>query len=126
MPGLGDMFQKAVYLGVGLASYAGEKASEQLKDLRKQAQQLADEMVKRGEMNTEEASRFVDDIIRQAQQPKVEQDNSKTNTDTQPRPIEILDDDEDTIPSDSGSEDVDHLRNQVQALQEELRRLQNK
>ncbi len=28
--GLGDLVQKAVYLGIGAASYAGEKATEKL------------------------------------------------------------------------------------------------
>lgn len=48
MPGFGDLVQKAVYLGVGLASYAGEKASKTLAELRTDAQKLADELVKRG------------------------------------------------------------------------------
>ena len=44
MPGFGDLFQKAVYLGVGLASYAGEKASKTLAELRTEAQKLADRL----------------------------------------------------------------------------------
>jgi polyhydroxyalkanoate synthesis regulator phasin len=68
MPGFGDILQKAVYLGVGLASYAGEKAGSKLTELRTEAQKLADELVKRGEMSTEEARRFVDDMVQQAQQ----------------------------------------------------------
>jgi len=54
MPGFGDIVQKAFYLGVGLA-YAGEKQVENWRELRSQAQKLADEMVARGEMNAEEA-----------------------------------------------------------------------
>lgn len=69
MPGFGDLVQKAVYLGVGLASYAGEKASKTLAELRTDAQKLADELVKRGEMTTEEARRFVEDTIQQVQKP---------------------------------------------------------
>ncbi|MDB9312596.1 hypothetical protein PN462_05730 [Spirulina sp. CS-785/01] len=121
MPGLGDMFQKAFYLGVGLASYAGEKANEQFKELRIQAEKLADEMVQRGEMTTEEASRFVDDIVRQAQQPTVEQGQEQPQ---QPRSIEILDDDEEDSGTTKPPDEVDHLRDQVKALQDELRRLQ--
>ena len=118
--GLGDFVQKAVYLGVGLASYAGEKAGEKLGELRVQAQKLADEMVERGEMTTDEAKRFVDDLMNKAQQPpKV--DATPTQA-TPPRPIEIVDEDE---PGTGGSPDqVDEMRQRVQELQEELRRLQ--
>ena len=63
MSGFSDLFQKAVYLGVGLASYAGEKAGTKLTELRAQAQKLADELVARGEMTTEEARRMVDDLV---------------------------------------------------------------
>lgn len=71
---LGDWVQKAVYLGVGLASYAGEKASEALNELPTKAnealsdlptklQELTDELVARGEMTTEEARRYVDGVL---------------------------------------------------------------
>ncbi|VXD16597.1 conserved hypothetical protein [Planktothrix serta PCC 8927] len=118
MPGFGDLFQKAVYLGVGLASYAGEKASKTLAELRTDAQKLADELVKRGEMTTEEARRFVEDTIQQVQQPTNEPPTSSQKP--EPRRIEILDDD-DSAKADDG---VDQLRKQVQDLQDELRRLQ--
>ncbi|MBE9117860.1 hypothetical protein IQ249_18330 [Lusitaniella coriacea LEGE 07157] len=122
MPGLGDLVQKAFYMGVGLASFAGEKASVKLQELRVQAQKLADEMVKRGEMTAEEASKFVDDLVQQAQQPPVE---SSTNQSREPRRIEIVEDEEEN-PSraSSSSESVENLRDQVQSLQEELRNLQ--
>ena len=120
MAGLGDIVQKAVYLGVGLASYAGEKATEKLGELRSQAQKLADEMVKRGEMTTEEASKFVEDFIQQAQQQTVNQaDDSKP---PEPRMIEIIEEDEES--SGQSEKNVDNLRQQVESLQEELRRLQ--
>lgn len=61
MAGFGDLVQKAFYLGVGIASYAGEKAGMTLTELRSQAQKIADEMVARGEMTTEEAKRLVDE-----------------------------------------------------------------
>lgn len=118
MPGFGDLFQKAVYLGVGLASYAGEKASKTLAELRTDAQKLADELVKRGEMTTEEARRFVEDTIQQVQQPPTEPPLSSPKP--EPRRIEILDDEEST----SADEGVEKLRKQVQDLQDELRRLQ--
>ena len=121
MAGLGDIVQKAVYLGVGLASYAGEKATEKLGELRNQAQKLADEMVKRGEMTTEEASKFVEDFIQQAQQqqPVKPADDSKP---PEPRMIEIIEEDEES--SAQNEQNVDNLRQQVESLQEELRRLQ--
>ena len=116
--GLGDLVQKAVYLGVGIASFAGEKAGEKLADLRVQVQKLADEMVERGEMSTEEARRFVDDMLSKAQQPSVQPPTSSQPS--EPRRIEIITDDE-PAPTD----EVDVMRQQVMDLQEELRRLQN-
>lgn len=118
MPGFGDILQKAVYLGVGLASYASEKAAVTLSELRNEAQKLADELVKRGEMNTEEARRFVEDMINQAQQPTMSQ-SPPGNQPTEPRRIEILDDEE-----TGDGQGVDNLRKQVQNLQDELRQLQ--
>ena len=120
MPGFGDIVQKAVYLGVGLASYAGEKANKTLVELRTEAQKLADELVKRGEMTTEEARRFVEDTIQQAQQVKPDVSNSEAPQ--EPRRIEILDEEDDS----PKNEKVGNLRQQVQDLQEELRRLQNR
>jgi len=120
MAGFGDILQKAVYLGVGLASYAGEKAGDTLTELRQQAQRLADEMVTRGEMTADEARRFVDDMIGRAQEsvePTAEEQKPQ-----EPRKIEILDDD---APQSSAADasNVDALRQQMQALQDELNRL---
>ncbi len=123
MAGLGDIVQKAFYMGVGIASYAGEQAGQKLADLRTQAQKLADEMVKRGEMTTEEASKFVDDLIRQAQTTPMSQTrtNTRENTKNEPRLIEIVEDD--TESNNSENTRVDDLRQQVESLQEQLRRL---
>ena len=123
MPGFGDILQKAVYLGVGLASYAGEKAGSKLTELRTEAQKLADELVKRGEMSTEEARRFVDDMVQQAQQQQpVESAGNKKPT--EPRRIEIVSEEEEVSPKDAKEVGgVDKLREQVQNLQDELRRL---
>jgi len=127
MPGFGDLVQKAFYLGVGLASYAGEKAGGKLAELRSQAQKLADEMVARGEMNAEEGKRFVEDLMKQAQQPPTTDPTTNT-TSKEPRRIEILSEDEDKpTPSqsrESSQPNVDRLREQVLKLQEELKRLQ--
>jgi polyhydroxyalkanoate synthesis regulator phasin len=117
--GLGDLVQKAVYLGIGVASYAGEKATEKLSELRSQVQTLADEMVERGEMTSEEARRFVDDMVNKAQQPSVESPSSTQPT--EPRRIEIVTDDDE--PASAAPTDVDQMRQQVLDLQEELRRL---
>lgn len=121
MSGLGDLVQKAVYLGVGLSSYAMEKAGTQIQELNAQAQKLAEEMVKRGEMTTEEARKFVDDIIQQAQVTQQQGQKSEDNEHKQPRRIEIIDEDEEG--NSTSQENVDNLRQQVQSLQEELRRL---
>ncbi len=125
--GFGDMIQKAFYFGVGLADYAQEQATEKLNQLREQSQKLADEMVKRGEMNSEQARKFVEELMAEAQRG---QQMSTDSTETgEPRRIEIIEEDEeDSQPSSSSSEttgeDVDNLRQQVDALREELKRLQ--
>lgn len=121
--GLGDLVQKAVYLGVGLASYAGEKAGEKLGELRGQIQKLADEMVERGEMTTEEARKFVDDMVAKAQQPKP--DVAQPSPPSQPRQIEILDDEAGPDAGAASGDEVDEMRQRVMELQEELRRLKN-
>ncbi|MBE9030742.1 hypothetical protein IQ266_13475 [filamentous cyanobacterium LEGE 11480] len=141
--GLGDLVQKAVYLGIGVASYAGEKAGDRLGELRDQMQKMADEMVERGEMTADEAKKFVDDTVRKAQQPG---NSSTAATDEQapPRPIKITDETDEPAAAPAGPEkpstdnavridpkpvgasddiDIDTMRQQVQALQDELRRL---
>ncbi len=131
MPGFGDLVQKAFYLGVGLASYAGEKAGGKISELRSQVQKLADEMVARGEMNTEEARRFVEEMMTEATQPQPAEAVAEKTTSSEPRRIEILEEDEQVNAtnnsSSSGSkpiEEVDKLRDQVKQMQDELRRLQ--
>jgi polyhydroxyalkanoate synthesis regulator phasin len=121
MAGFGEIVQKAFYLGVGLASYASEKAGGKIAELRSQVQKLADEMVAKGEMTTEEARRFVEDMMKQAQQP-TETPPQKTAS-SEPRRIEILEEEEQTVKEAKG-ENVDKLRQQVLELQEELKRLQ--
>jgi polyhydroxyalkanoate synthesis regulator phasin len=118
--GLGDIVQKAVYLGIGVASYAGEKAGEKLGELRSQLQKMADEMVERGEMTAEEGRKFVDDMVKQAQQTPPGSPSTATPP-TEPRKIEILDDD--ASASSTPPNNVEEMRRQVADLQEELRRL---
>ena len=121
MAGFGDMVQKAFYLGVGLASYAGEKATSKLSEVRVQAQKLADEMVERGEMSTDEARRFVEEMMQQGQ--PTPGTASPKSAPAEPRKIEILDDDDPSEASPEG-ENVSKLHEQVQELQDELRRLE--
>jgi len=130
-----DIAKKAFYMGVGFASYAQEKAIDAIdnvKDLRIQAQKLADEMIERGEINTEEARKFVDELVEQAQQGVVIRNSNHESDEKQPRRIEIVDEDESTAQSAAKTDpaqstqsnpDSENLRQQVQSLQEELRRL---
>ncbi|MEL6931304.1 MAG: hypothetical protein AAFO95_22180 [Cyanobacteria bacterium J06600_6] len=124
-----DIAKKAFYMGVGFASYAQEKANDTVKDLRIQAQKLAEEMAERGEMSTEEARKFVDDLVEQAQQGNVAGSTNSSAGDKEPRRIEIVDEEETASPAaqtakaESDSAASDDLRQQVQSLQEELRRL---
>jgi polyhydroxyalkanoate synthesis regulator phasin len=121
MSGLNQFVKKAFYLGVGLASYAGEKASAQWQDLQKNAQALADELVKRGELKAEEAGLFVDELMQQAQ------NNSPGPEDVprEPRRIEIITDEETQSTPPTATGEVDDLRAQVEALQAKLRDLQS-
>lgn len=121
MSGFGDIAKKAFYLGVGMASYASEQATGKLGELRKQAQKLADELVARGEMTTEEARRMVDEMVANAQQVPPRNSETPNQSQGEPRRIEIVSEDEDEA-ENQGS--VDALRNQVEQLQAELRRLQ--
>lgn len=104
MSGWGDIVQKAFYLGVGLASYAGEKAGGGLVGLAAQIQKLADEMVAKGEMSTEEARRFVEEMIKQDQQKSPNEEAVSEQKPSEPRRIEILQDEE---------PDVGDMRSQV-------------
>ncbi|NET37814.1 MAG: hypothetical protein F6K19_38390 [Cyanothece sp. SIO1E1] len=120
MAGFGDIVQKAFYLGVGIASYAGEKAGSRLVELRQQAQKLADDMVARGEVTAEDAQRIVNEMVSRAQQ-----QSSEAPTDSappEPRRIEILTDDEEP---EANQAQADELRRQVEALQAELQKLKH-
>lgn len=118
MADFGQLVQKAFYLGVGLASYASEKAGDGFSDLRQQAQKLVDELVERGEITADEAQKMVNDMVDRAQQ------QSATDTpkpaDTAPRKIEII---EDTESDDQAATDA--LRKEIEDLQAELQRLKD-
>ena len=103
-----NLLQKAFYLGVGIASYAVEKASSKFQELKQQAekialtpdfpeqlQKMADEMVNKGKMTADEARSFVDEMLKQSQNQKEKKDEDTVNQSSQPRPIEIITDEED-------------------------------
>jgi polyhydroxyalkanoate synthesis regulator phasin len=124
MAGFGDLVQKAFYLGVGIASYATEKAGSTLGELRSQAQKLADEMVARGEITAEDAKKMVDEMVSRAQQqPPVQPSNTDAPQSGQPRRIEILSEDDPVTPVAPTDRAADELRDQIIKLQEELQRL---
>jgi polyhydroxyalkanoate synthesis regulator phasin len=117
MAGFGDLVKKAFYLGVGVASYAGEKAGVTLKDLREQTQTIANELVARGEMTAEEAQRLINDMVNQAQTDTSPESAGAPSP--QPRRIEILDDDEGAI-TPPEQQSTEALKQQVEALRQEL------
>jgi polyhydroxyalkanoate synthesis regulator phasin len=129
MAGLGDIVQKAFYLGVGLATAASEQANEKLSTLSTQAQKLADEMVAKGEITTEEARKMVDEMVKSAQQQNLSQgaanNSDRPQKNTEPRRIEIVSDSDAPTTSSASSENVSDMRKQVEALQEELRRMKD-
>jgi polyhydroxyalkanoate synthesis regulator phasin len=128
MADFSDLVQKAFYLGVGLASYAGEKASGTLGDLRGQAQKLLDELVERGEITAEEAQQRVNEMMNRAQQAAGNASTQAQSSPQEPRRIEILDDaatDNAAASASSEQKQADELRRQVEALRDELRRLKD-
>lgn len=116
MNDLPDFVKKAFYLGVGVASYAGEQAGNKVAEIQERAQQLADEMIRRGEMSTEEANQWLTQLNGAPTQVSVEE----VPYPDQPQTIELDTGDEEE--KTSLSED---LQSQVTELEEELRRLQD-
>ena len=122
MAGFGNLVQKAFYLGVGIASYAGEKAGGAIGDLRGQAQKLVDELVERGELTAEEAQNMMNEMVARAEATAAaETSNSTEAADDGPRQIQILDDSEAMTAEERQAE---ALRKEVEALREELKKLQ--
>ena len=119
MADFGQFVQKAFYLGVGLASYASEKAGDGFSDLRQQAQKLVDELVDRGEITAEEAQKMVNDMVARAQSaaPATQQ----PPVDNAPRTIEIIEEEDE--PEDRAAADA--LRKEIEDLQAELQRLKD-
>ncbi|MFG6105276.1 hypothetical protein U2F10_23675 [Leptothoe sp. EHU-05/26/07-4] len=119
MADFGQLVQKAFYLGVGLASYASEKAGDGFSDLRLQAQKLVDELVARGEITADEAQKIVNDMVDRAQSSAAATESTQP-ADSAPRKIEIIEDDE---PDDRAATDA--LRKEIEELQTELQRLKD-
>lgn len=117
MADFSDLVKKAFYLGVGAVSYAGEQANEQLAGLQKRAQALADEMIQRGEMTTEEARQWLDSLSNQDSTTPPSSDAYSGEPQVIDVQIEDDDDSAETAP-------VSDLHRQVQELQDEFRRLQ--
>lgn len=130
---LAEFAQKAFYFGMGLANMAADKAAAvanqaptQLAELRKQAQQLVNELVERGAMNADEARTFMDTVVNKRASAKEE----GTST-SGPRPIRIDDIDEESEASGSESStaldltEAARLRQQISELQSELDRLKD-
>ena len=110
-----NFFQKAFYAGIGVAGFAIEKANDNLQELKKQVesianypdfplklQEVADEMVERGKMNAEQARNFVDEMMKQATNSSTTENNalfknndSDSKDNNSPRTIEIILDDDD-------------------------------
>ncbi|MGD1860342.1 MAG: phasin family protein [Leptolyngbyaceae cyanobacterium] len=119
MAGFGDLVQKAFYLGIGAASYAGEKAGGTLKELREQTQAIVNELVERGELTAEEAQQLFNKMMQQAQE------NATTEAERPaegPRRIEILDDTADT----GEAREAEALRQQVESMRQQLNELKRK
>jgi polyhydroxyalkanoate synthesis regulator phasin len=114
MAGFGDLVQKAFYLGVGIASYAGEKTGGTLKEAREQAQKIVNELVERGELTAEEAQKLINTMMQQAQttQPT---STSPTSAPSEPRKIEIVEDE-----PTSEAQEAAALRQQVETLRQQL------
>jgi polyhydroxyalkanoate synthesis regulator phasin len=117
MAGFGDLVQKAFYLGVGAASYAGEKAGGTLKELREQTTAVVNELVERGEITADEAQQLINKMMQQAQTAAPSPTAAKPPE--QPRRIEIVDDAEDT----AATQEAEALRRQVEATRQQLEEL---
>ena len=121
--GFGKLVQKAFYLGVGIASYAGEKAGFALSDIKAQAQKLVDELVERGELTAEEAQKMMNEMVARAEATAAEstaQTGSQASEPEGPRQIQILDDSESLTAEERQAA---ALRQEVENLRQELNKL---
>lgn len=122
MAGFGNLVKKAFYLGVGVASYAGEKMGGSFGDLKNQAQKIVDELVERGELTTEEAQKMMNDMVERAEAAGAESNtpaSSSTGPD-EPKEIQILDESDAMTAEERQAE---ALRKEVANLRDELEKL---
>jgi len=123
---LANLAQKTLDLGIGLVTLAADKAMEQLNRLRIQSQglrsELVEELVKRGQMNREQALSYVSTLVNQAA--KSPPSDPESSPPTSPRSIRI-DDDEDESATAGAIEltEAGDLRQQILRMQAELDRL---
>ncbi|MFQ3678996.1 MAG: hypothetical protein SNJ60_00580 [Pseudanabaenaceae cyanobacterium] len=122
---IGNLVQKAFYLGVGLVSAGTEKAGATLGELRQQAAKLAEDLVARGEMTTEEAKRFVEEMVQQAQSKTSVPPAAEANRRSKPQEIEIDFADGETPADNTAADEIAAMEAKIAALKEELRRLQS-
>lgn len=122
--GFGKLVQKAFYLGVGIAAYAGEKAGFALGDLKGQAQKLVDELVERGELTAEEAQKMMNEMMARAEATAADQTSAQSNgsdaASAGPRQIQILDESEALTTEERQAA---ALRKEVETLRQELNKL---
>jgi polyhydroxyalkanoate synthesis regulator phasin len=92
---LTDVAKRAFYLGIGLASYATERAGVKFLEFQGQAQQMTDELVKRGEATTEEARQWLNVVAPGIVPPNNSNSAGSTNPNgsgvAKPRQIDIID-----------------------------------
>ena len=119
--GFGKLVQKAFYLGVGIASYAGEKAGFALSDIKAQAQKLVDELVERGELTAEEAQKIMNEMVARAEETAANPPVSSQSPEPDgPRQIQILDDSESLTTEERQAA---ALRQEVETLRRQLNKL---
>lgn len=122
MTDLQNFVKKALYLGIGAASYAGEQASQTLNSVQEQAQSLAEDMIRRGEMTADDARQWLDSLNTTPMTSDPSAEPPQPHAAAAPRTIEV------EIMDDAEPEQAppaNDLHQQVDALQDELRRLQN-
>jgi polyhydroxyalkanoate synthesis regulator phasin len=97
MENLNENFKKAIYLGVGLASYAAEQATQAVSDIQAKQEELrgfTEDLIRRGETTANDTSSWLGQINQWV--PGQRSGNGTQQTD-QPQKIEIV-----------SIEDVDH------------------
>ena len=130
---LANLAQKALYFGMGLASFAADKASAAARSapvhfvqLRQRAQKITDELVKRGEMSAEDAKIYMDDLMQRAPKQVKDIQEQEDPPTSGPRKIQIDDmgDGDEQESTAIQLTDSARLRQEIDALEAELEKLQ--